>query len=108
MYEYKADYLKNYDGDTITFLVDLGFGSYRKIRVRLLGVDTPEMRGGSVESKEKAKLSKIFVEEALSNANEIVIKTELDKSFDRYLAHVTYDGIDLSEELLAHKLAEKY
>lgn len=33
------------DGDTIDVEVDLGFRMYAKVRVRLLGVDTPEVRG---------------------------------------------------------------
>ena len=46
MYEYKATVTKVYDGDTITVDFDLGFGILiRKQKIRLLGINTPEVRG---------------------------------------------------------------
>ena len=114
MYEYNAEYIKNYDGDTITFMVDLGFDCFRKIRVRLMGVDTPEMRGGTTESKEAAKKAQKFVETELSLASMIVIKTDKDKSFDRYVAEVWYStdeepcDISLAQMLLNEGLAKVY
>ena len=42
MYEYKAKVLRVVDGDTFDLLVDLGFASYTKIRVRAEGYDAPE------------------------------------------------------------------
>lgn len=46
MYEYRAKVVKVYDGDTITVDIDLGFGVWlKKQSIRLLGIDTPEIRG---------------------------------------------------------------
>ena len=42
MYEYKATVDRVVDGDTVDFIVDLGFSVKIKIRTRLAGVDTPE------------------------------------------------------------------
>lgn len=42
MYEYKAKVDRVVDGDTVDFIVDLGFNVNIKIRTRLVGVDTPE------------------------------------------------------------------
>ena len=42
MYEYKATVDRVVDGDTVDFIVDLGFSVKIKIRGRLAGVDTPE------------------------------------------------------------------
>ena len=42
MYEYKAIVDRVVDGDTVDFIVDLGFSVKIKIRTRLAGVDTPE------------------------------------------------------------------
>ena len=53
MYEYfaKVDELNYpqgaYDGDTIDLIIDVGFRMTTKQRIRLLGVDTPELRGES-------------------------------------------------------------
>ena len=42
MYEYRAKVKRIIDGDTIDFIVDLGFKINIEIRGRLLGVNTPE------------------------------------------------------------------
>ena len=43
MYRYKVSLVKVVDGDTVDVDIDLGFGmSYKKQRVRMLGIDTPE------------------------------------------------------------------
>ena len=42
MYEYRAKIKRVVDGDTVDFIVDLGFSVHITIRTRLLGVDTPE------------------------------------------------------------------
>ena len=42
MYEYNAKVDRVVDGDTVDFIVDLGFNINIKIRTRLIGVDTPE------------------------------------------------------------------
>ena len=42
MYEYKATVDRVVDGDTVDFIVDLGFSVQMKIRGRFAGVDTPE------------------------------------------------------------------
>ena len=40
------------DGDTIDVTIDLGFDLYKKERVRVAGVDTPEKRTRDLEEKE--------------------------------------------------------
>ena len=39
------------DGDTIDVTIDLGFELYKKERVRIAGVDTPEKRTRNLEEK---------------------------------------------------------
>lgn len=41
----RARYVDHYDGDTITLTVDLGYRISVEERVRLIGIDTPELRG---------------------------------------------------------------
>ena len=44
-YEYNVSVVKVVDGDTVDVDIDLGFGMiYKKQRVRMLGIDTPESR----------------------------------------------------------------
>ena len=46
MYEYRALVRSNYDGDTVRLDIDLGFNIWiRNVSCRLIGVNTPELRG---------------------------------------------------------------
>ena len=45
MYEYRIkEVVKVVDGDTVDIILDLGFGLFKKERVRIAGIDTPEKR----------------------------------------------------------------
>ncbi len=39
------------DGDTVDVILDLGFGLFKKERVRIAGVDTPEKRTSKLKKK---------------------------------------------------------
>ena len=47
------------DGDTIDVTIDLGFDLYKKERVRVAGVDTPEKRTRDLEEKEQVSMRRI-------------------------------------------------
>ena len=51
MYEYKCELIKVVDGDTVDVLIDVGFSTYRKERVRLYGINTPECRTRNKKKK---------------------------------------------------------
>jgi micrococcal nuclease len=110
MYEYRAEYLSNYDGDTVKFMVDLGFNTFMKITVRLSGIDTPELRDPDPVMKAKAYEVKDFVRESLMGAKEIIIETEKDKTgkYGRYLATIYYDGTNLNKQLMDEGMAGAY
>ena len=45
MYRYNVEVTRIVDGDTVDVDIDLGFGMvYKKQRVRMMGIDTPESR----------------------------------------------------------------
>ena len=76
MYEYSATVVKVYDGDTITVDIDLGFGIVlRKQKIRLYGVNTPEVRG---EEKELGKKVRDLLREKILGET-IIVKTIKDK-----------------------------
>jgi len=54
VWEYYAKVLKVVDGDTLDLRVDLGFTASVDIRVRLHGINTPEIHGVKQESLEYA------------------------------------------------------
>ena len=62
MYEYKiTKIMKVVDGDTVDVILDLGFDMYKKERVRLAGIDTPESRTRDLEEKEMGLGAKEFL-----------------------------------------------
>ena len=68
MYEYKCKILRVVDGDTVDVDIDLGFGMvYKKQRVRMMGIDTPESRTRDLEEKFYGKQSKYHLEGLLKD-----------------------------------------
>lgn len=56
-YIYQATLERVVDGDTVDIVIDLGFSTFRKERIRLYGIDAPEI------NTEAGKLAKGFIEE---------------------------------------------
>lgn len=107
MYNYKAKIIDVYDGDTVTAIVDLGFLHSQEMKLRLYGIDTPELRGA--EKVEGKKVRDIVREMILDK--EVVIQTYKDKQgkYGRYLADIVLeDGLNLNQWLIDNGHAEVY
>ena len=106
MYQYRARIIDVYDGDTVTAVVDLGFLVSKEMKLRLYGIDTPELRGS--EREEGLKVRDIVREKILNE--EVVIKTYKDKQgkYGRYLANIVLDGQDINQWLLDNGHAKPY
>ena len=76
------------DGDTIDVTIDLGFDLYKKERVRVAGVDTPEKRTKDEEEKalgyDATKWLQEKLEGAISGEDDLVIRTELVGGVGKY------------------------
>lgn len=110
LYHYRAIFRSNYDGDTITVDIDLGMNIWLKDqRVRLFGIDTPELKSKDAGKKQLAIQAKEFIAEMIFEGDEITIKTHKDKTgkFGRLLATLyTEDGENINEMLVSAGLAE--
>ena len=101
----------NYDGDSFDFSLDLGFGLVLHRKCRLDGIDTPELRGGTEESKAAGRLARDKARawvEACERPT-FVSETYAGK-FGRPLGDVV-DGItgaSLREYLLTHQYGVPY
>lgn len=96
MYKYKVNVTKVVDGDTIDVDIDLGFGMcYKKQRVRLMGIDTPESRTRDLEEKFYGLLSKEFLKNCLKGKTVFLISHDKGK-FGRILGELFIEGNDLS------------
>lgn len=83
------------DGDTFDLMVDLGFGSFYKLRVRLHGIDVPEI------STPEGKAATQAVRSWLSGA--LIVKSYKNRrTFERWECEVwEQDGASLAEHLAA-------
>ena len=72
------------DGDTIDADIDLGFDISLTKRIRLAGIDTPESRTTNVKEKAMGLESKEWLKKTLEGAKDILIKTELPDSTEKY------------------------
>ena len=72
------------DGDTIDADIDLGFDISLSKRIRLAAVDTPESRTADANEKKYGLESKEWLKHKVENAKNILIKTELPDSTEKY------------------------
>lgn len=64
------------DGDTVDCDIDLGFDIWlRKQRIRLWGIDAPEVRTRDLDEKQKGIAAKIWLIEILNAAKGIRLQT---------------------------------
>ena len=102
------------DGDTIDVTIDLGFDLYKKERVRVAGVDTPEKRTRDLEEKELGIHATNWLKEKLDGAiagdDDLVIRTELVGGVGKYgrLLGWLYIGGDASSSLNEQMIDEGY
>ena len=91
--------LKVVDGDTIDASIDLGFDISLEKRIRLAGIDTPESRTTNVKEKSMGLESKEWLKKTLEGAKDILIKTELPDSTEKYgriIGHLFINGQETS------------
>ena len=107
MYEYQATVTKVYDGDTITVDFDLGFGILiRKQKIRLLGVNTPEVRG---PEKPQGIISRNALRQRILG-KVVTIKTFKDKKgkYGRWLGEVFVEDENINQWLITEGYAKAY
>ena len=69
-YTFKILEFSNYDGDSFDLTLDLGFDLIIHRKVRINGIDTPELRGGTDDSKAAGRLAKNMATDWVQNAIE--------------------------------------
>lgn len=134
MYVYRARCTYVVDGDTVDLLIDVGFKMTTHQRIRLVGVDTYELRDKDGVKRELAKQGKAAVQKYLidhqndksvTDAIErlggetteeypLLIHTTKSDSFGRWLARIYFmpfgseEPVELGQQLLDDGLAVPY
>ena len=106
------------DGDTIDVTIDLGFDLYKKERVRIAGVDTPEKRTRNLEEKALGIdatnwLKKKLEDTIAGDGDELTVRTELVGGTGKYgrllgWLYINEDALSLNEQMITEGYAWEY
>jgi len=100
---YSAKVVRVVDGDTADAMIDLGFDTWVKKRIRFYGVDTWESRTRNLEEKKKGLAAKAYVKDLLENSDEgkFLLKSHGVGKYGRVLGELFVKGYETSvNELL--------
>ena len=113
-----TEIVKVLDGDTIDVLIDLGFDLFKKERVRIAGVDTPEKRTRDLEEKALGIdatnwLKKKLEDTIAGDGDELTIRTELVGGTGKYgrllgWLFINEDAVSLNEQMITEGYAWEY
>ena len=97
MYTYNVEVTRVVDGDTVDVDIDLGFGMvYKKQRVRLMGIDTPESRTRNLEEKFYGLKAKEFMKSMVEGKEGIRLVSNDKGKFGRILGELFIPNTDIS------------
>lgn len=96
MYEYRARVRRVVDADTLDLAIDVGFHVTVHARVRVLGLWAPE------RNTPAGRTADLFAITLLGDSPEVIVRTKLDRSFDRWLGEVRLaDGTSYAERVIS-------
>ena len=110
LYIYRAKIIKVYDGDTVTAEIDLGFNVKVIEKIRLLGINAPEIRGGE---RVAGLASRDFLRSKILD-KEVIIETFRDRKgkYGRYLGTIYLteeeNSVNINELLMESGHAKEY
>lgn len=105
---YKAEIIRVIDGDTVSAIIDLGFGVSLKEKLRFLDYDSPEtFRPSCLEEKELGKEATRYLTERLQEYETVILKTTKDKKgkYGRILCRILLEN---DEDLIQTMIDKKY
>ena len=109
MYEYKVkEVVKVVDGDTVDLVLDLGFGLYKKERVRVAGIDAPESRTRDKQEKQYGLAAKAWMKGMLSDCEGLTVRTEKDGKYGRMLGWLYKDELCINTRMIEAGYAWEY
>jgi len=111
MYEYAGKLERVIDGDTIDAFIDLGFNVWIKKRIRLHGIDAPEVRTRDLNEKKRGMAAKNRLIEVLSLVNgNFILKSHGIGKYGRCLGEIytNNNSNSINKQLIIEEHAEIY
>jgi micrococcal nuclease len=101
------------DGDTIDADIDLGFDISLTNRIRLAGIDTPESRTRDLAEKALGIDAKNWLKHRLHDAEDIIIRTQLPDSTEKYgriigKLYINGEDVSLNQQMITEGYALEY
>jgi endonuclease YncB( thermonuclease family) len=104
-----AELIRVVDGDTLLVSARIWPGQRVDTKVRLLGIDAPELRSPCAEEREQARAARDWLRRASEGRALLLRDVHYDKYGGRMLARVENDaGEDFGRALLKQGLARRY
>ena len=108
MYKYNAKLDRVVDGDTIDALVDLGFDTWKKVRIRMMGMNAPESRTRDLEEKKLGLAAKARLIEMLGDGI-FTLQSHGVGKYGRCLGEIFRESdISLNKQLINEGHATEY
>tara|TARA_R100000008_G_C3575355_1_gene164864 strand:+ start:402 stop:734 length:333 start_codon:yes stop_codon:yes gene_type:complete len=109
MYDYNAKLIRVVDGDTIDAMIDLGFNIWIKKRIRLHGINTPEIRTRDLKEKQEGFAAMERLSILLEESDGLfILKSHGIGKYGRCIATLYIEHRNINELLLFEGYAEKY
>ena len=111
MYTYNAKLEKIVDGDTVDALVDLGFDTWKQVRIRMNGMNAPESRTRDLEEKARGLAAKARLKEILKeNKNKFILVSHGVGKYGRCLGEIflTENSDSINNLLISEGHAVEY
>ncbi|MDD5218761.1 MAG: DUF1016 N-terminal domain-containing protein [Candidatus Omnitrophica bacterium] len=94
LFTYEAYLVRVLDGDTVSMVIDLGFGFRTVQTLRLRGLDAAEIMTNEGQEAKKA------LEEMLGGKGPVLVRTTRSDKYDRYLADIFANGDYVNQKLI--------
>jgi endonuclease YncB( thermonuclease family) len=107
MYKYNAKIDRVVDGDTVDALVDLGFDTWKKVRIRMMGINTPESRTRDLEEKKRGLAAKDRLIELLGDGN-FTLQSHGVGKYGRCLGEIFIEDMNVNQQLITEGHAVAY
>ena len=107
MYRYNAKVERVVDGDTIDATIDLGFDTWKKVRIRMMGMNAPESRTRDLEEKKLGLAAKARLIELLGDGDFILQSHGVGK-YGRCLGELFIEDMNINQQLITEGHAVAY
>ncbi len=105
MYTYKLTDIRVVDGDTIEATIDLGFRIYSRQKIRLAGINAPELNAKDPDERNRAAICMDRVKQLIGAGSNVILDSRRLDKYGRALGSVRVNGTDdIAMALLAEGL----